>query len=468
MKTIRDVQPLRVAITLTVGVVIWFLPAPDGLTEEAWHLFAIFFSTILAVLIRAVPIFLAAILGMVAAMFTGVMLPEQAYSGFSRDFILLIVAAFLVARAVIKSGLGRRIAFHVIRRLGRSTIGLGYSVMITDALIAPAFPSNTARSGVLFPIVQAICLGSGSSPEDGTEKKLGNYLMIIGMASLTVSSALWLTAMAVNPVGAAIALDAGIEISFASWVLASIVPSLAALVLLPLILLKAVNPETRETPEAPAAAAIELEKMGAMTSAEWLTAVVFAFMIIGWASSGALGIDKAAIAFLGLGVLIMGRVYTMADLKTEGEGLSIWVWFGILFTLSTTLNEYGFMPWLGDRIASQLHGMSPMVVYVALIVAYVLLHYLFVSQTAHLLALFSVFLSVGIESGVNPALMALMLLFATNFFAAVTPQGSSANVLFVASGYLTIGDLYKLGAIITLANLLIYLIIGTPWILLVS
>jgi DASS family divalent anion:Na+ symporter len=111
-------------------------------------------------------------------MLSGVLRPDQAYAGFSKDFILLIVAAFLVARAVIKSGLGRRIAFHVIRRLGRSTLGLGYSVMITDALIAPAFPSNTARSGVLFPIVQAICLGAESTPEDGTEKKLGNYLII--------------------------------------------------------------------------------------------------------------------------------------------------------------------------------------------------------------------------------------------------------------------------------------------------
>jgi len=161
-------------------------------------------------------------------------------------------------------------------------------------------------------------------------------------------------------------------------------------------------------------------------------------------------------------------VYIMADLKTEGEALQIWVWFGILFTLSSSLNEFGFMTWLGGKVASQLQGLAPTVVYVCLIVVYVLLHYLFVSQTAHLLALFSVFMSVGITSGVDPALMALMLLFATNFFAAITPQGSSANVLFVGSGYLTTAELYKYGAVITLANLLIYLVIGTPWILLVS
>ena len=205
-------------------------------------------------LIQAAPIFLAAVLGMVTVMFTGVLRPDQAYAGFAKEFILLIVAAFLVARAVIRSGLGRRIAFHVIRRLGRSTLGLGYSVMITDAIIAPAFPSNTARSGVLYPIVHAICLGSGSSPDDGTEKKLGNFMMIIGMASLTVSSALWLTAMATNPVGATIALEFGVEVGFASWFLAAVVPALSALVVLPMILLPLVNPETKHTPEAPVAA----------------------------------------------------------------------------------------------------------------------------------------------------------------------------------------------------------------------
>ncbi len=465
---ISDIKPGRIVVGAVIGVVIWFLPVPEGLSSEAWRLFAIFFTTILMVLIQALPIFPASVLGMVASMFTGVLRPDQAYAGFSKDFILLIVAAFLVARAVIKSGLGRRIAFHVIRRLGRSTLGLGYSVMITDALIGPAFPSNTARSGVLFPIVQAICLGSGSSPDDGTEKKLGNYLMIVGMASLTVSSALWLTAMATNPVGATIAMDWGVEIGFGSWFLAAAVPAISALVILPLILLKLVDPETKHTPEAPETAAAELEKMGEMSVRERLTAGVFIFMVIGWALSETLAIDKAGIAFLGLGILMMGRVYTMADLKTEGEALSTWVWFGILFTLSTALNEFGFMGWLGDKVASQLQGLTPTVVYVCLIVVYVLLHYLFVSQTAHLLALFGVFTSVGVTSGVDPALMALMLLFATNFFAAITPQGSSANVLFVSSGYLTTAELYKYGAVITLANLLIYLIIGTPWILLVS
>ena len=103
-----------------------------------------------------------------------------------------------------------------------------------------------------------------------------------------------------------------------------------------------------------------------------------------------------------------------------------------------------------------------------LVVAYVLIHYFFVSQTAHMLALYGVFLSVGLAAGVPGGLLALMLLFATNFFAAITPQGSSANVIFAASGYLEIVEMYKYGAVITAVNTVIYLSVGTAWIALLG
>ena len=116
----------------------------------------------------------------------------------------------------------------------------------------------------------------------------------------------------------------------------------------------------------------------------------------------------------------------------------------------------------------RLGGLPTAVADVVLLVVHVALHYLFVSQTAHLLALFAVFLGVGAQLGVTPALLAFQLLFATNYFAVITPQGASANLLFVGSGYLSQGELYKWGAIHTGLCLLIYLLIGTPWLLLVT
>jgi DASS family divalent anion:Na+ symporter len=106
--------------------------------------------------------------------------------------------------------------------------------------------------------------------------------------------------------------------------------------------------------------------------------------------------------------------------------------------------------------------------YVVLIVLYVLIHYMFVSQTSQLLALLGVFVDVGVRGGVPAPLMAFALLFASSYFSVITPQGGSQNVIFVSSGYLAQGELYRLGLLVTLFFLAVFLIIGTPWILLVT
>ena len=92
---------------------------------------------------------------------TGTITPAQAFSGFANSSVLLVVIAFIVAQAVVKSGLGRRISLLMVSRFGGSPLGLAYSLVLTDAAIAPAFPSNTARGGVLFPIVLSVVQGSG-------------------------------------------------------------------------------------------------------------------------------------------------------------------------------------------------------------------------------------------------------------------------------------------------------------------
>jgi DASS family divalent anion:Na+ symporter len=237
------------------------------------------------------------------------------------------------------------------------------------------------------------------------------------------------------------------------------------MVLLPLLLYRVVRPEVTWTPEAPAEARRALAALGPPSRPEWIVAATFVGMVALWAASATLKIDATAVAFLGLGALLVTGVLTLEDIAGEGEVLATFIWFAALFTLSDQLNRLGFMSFLGERLASRLHGLAPLPAGMILVAAYVLLHYLFVSQTAHLLALFGVFLGVGVKLGVGPAPLAFHLLFATNYFAAITPQGSSANVLFAGSGFLSQGDLYRLGALTTAFNLAIYLAIGTPWLL---
>ncbi len=407
-------------------------------------------------------------LAVAAAVITRTVTPAKAFGGFSNGSVLLVVVAFLVARSVVKSGLGRRISLRVVSAFGRSTLGLAYSIFLTDALIAPAFPSNTARGGVLYPIVLSLAEDAGSKPDDPAGRRLGGFLMFCGMASLSVSSALWLTATSANPIGVEVARHAGVAIGFGSWLLTASVPALAAILLLPLVLWRLYPPGVTTTPEAPAAAREALASMGALSRDERLVAVAFALMVAGWVLAGPLGLDVTGIAFAGFGALLATSVLTLEDLSREGDTLQTFLWLAVLFALSGQLNELGFMGYVGERLATALAGVSWPVAYVALVALYVLMHYLFVSQSAQVLALLGVFVDVGLRSGVPAPLMTFALLFASSYFSTITPQGGSQNVIFVGSAYLKQGELYRLGLLTTAFCFLVFLLVGTPWILLVS
>ena len=456
------------ALTAAIVLGLWFSPVPEGLSVRTWHLFALFAGSIFSVVVNALPILTSSVLALAAAVLTRTLSAEEAYSGFANPTILLIVLAFLVARAVVRCGLGQRIGHAVVSVFGRSTLGLVYSVFMVDAVIAPAFPSNTARSGVLYPLAFSLAEAAGARPDDPSRRRLGGLLMFSGIASLSLSSALWLTAMAANPLGAEIARPYGVEITFGSWLIAASVPTLTAMLLLPLVLYKLIPPEITSTPEAPAAARAALARLGPLTRDEQIVAAVFVGMVVLWGIASTFALDSTAVAFLGLGIMLATGVLTLADIAKEGDVLATFIWFAVLFTLSSQLNELGFMGFLGKRLAAAMDGWAWLTAGITLTVAYVLLHYLFVSQTAHLLALFGVFLDVGVKLGVPAAPFAFLLLFATNFFSGITPQGSSANLLFAGSGYLSQGELYRLGAISTGFVLLVYLCVGVPWLAVVT
>src|SRR6188768_2763090 len=449
-------QRIKRAMPFALALGIWFFPVPAGLTAPAWHLFAVFAAAIASVLINAFPLLTASMLAVGAIVMTGTIKPEQAYSGFANSSVLLVVVAFIVAQAVVKSGLGRRVSLFMVSRFGGSSLGLAYSLVLTDAAIAPAFPSNTARGGVLYPIVLSVAQGAGSKPEDPEGRRLGGYLMFCSMAGLAATSA--------NPIAAQIVAQAGLQIDFGKWLLASAVPSLIAIGLLPVIVAKLFPPRVGKTPGAPAAARRELAGMGEMSRDEWITAIVFVLMVAGWIFGNRLQLNTTSVAFMGFGLLLFLGVITLDDITKQGDTLVTFFWLAVLFAMSAQLNELGFMGYVGERLASSLGGLSWVTMYVTLIVLYVLIHYMFVSQSSQVLALFGVFLDVGTKGGVPLPLMAFGLLFASSYFSVITPQGGSQNIIFAASGYLTQRELYKMGLIITLAFLAIYLLIGSPWV----
>jgi DASS family divalent anion:Na+ symporter len=455
-------------LPFALGLGIWFAPIPAGLTREAWQLFAVFAAAIFSVVVNAFPLLTASVLAVGAVVLTGTVDAAKAFAGFANSSVLLVIIAFMVAHAVVKSGLGRRISLLVVSACGRSTLGLAYSIFLTDAMIAPAFPSNTARGGVLYPIILSLAQSAGSKPEDPATRRMGGYLMFCAMASLSVSSALWLTATSANPIGVSLAAQSGVKITFGTWLVAASVPAVATILLLPLIITRLFPPGVTDTPDAPATARQELQSMGPLSRDEWIVAVTFAVMVTGWILAESLGLSVTALAFAGLGALLATNVLTINDIDLQGSTLVTFLWLAVLFALSGQLNELGFMGYVGGKLTAMLEGISWPVAYVVLMVLYVLMHYMFVSQAAQVLALFGVFLDVAVRAGVPAPLMSFALLFASSYFSTITPQGGSQNIIFVGSNYLTQGELYRLGLLTTGFCLLVFLVLGTPWLLLVA
>src|SRR4051812_37753665 len=238
----RGTNVARAAV-LAMAVAVWLVPPPEGLTVQAWRVFVVLAAAIVSVVVNAFPILTASVFAVAAAVLTGILPPAKAYAGFANGTILLIVLAFLVARSVVKCGLGTRLGHLIVRVFGRSTLGLSYSIFLVDGLIAPAFPSNTARSGVVFPLAFSLADAAGAKPGDERCQRVGRFLMYSGIVSLSLSSALWLTAMAANPLGMEIARHFGVHMAFGSWLVAASVPTLVGMLVLPLLLYRVIGPE---------------------------------------------------------------------------------------------------------------------------------------------------------------------------------------------------------------------------------
>jgi hypothetical protein len=239
---------LPTAVVVAFTLMIWFvIPVPAGVSLNAWHLFALFVGTIVGIISNAMPLGAISIVAIALVAVTGVTNPGKpaaavmdALSGFANPLIWLIVIAVMVAMAVLKTGLGRRIGYYFVMLLGKRTLGVAYGLVLSELVIAPVTPSNTARGGcIIHPIMRSIAASYGSSPELGTTKTIGRYLALVNYNVNPITSAMFITATAPNPLLVALiaqATGSSIHITWGQWALAALLPCLCMLLVMPLVL----------------------------------------------------------------------------------------------------------------------------------------------------------------------------------------------------------------------------------------
>jgi DASS family divalent anion:Na+ symporter len=468
----KEINFKSFAITLVVGLIIWFIPVPDGVKPNAWHLLAIFVATIVGIILKAAPMGTMAMLGITLCAATQVLAPgkpidaiKNALSGFGNSTIWLIGLAFFIARGFIKTGLGNRLAYNFIKLFGKSTLGLAYGLNTADLILAPAIPSNTARAGgVIFPIMKSIAVNMGSSPEKPeTHRKIGAFLTLSSYNANLITSVMFLTATASNPMAQKFAHDLGVNITWGSWAMAAAVPGLVCFLLVPLFLYKFYPPELKQTKEAPAMAAAKLKEMGKISLQEWLMVATFIILLVLWIFGNLMSIDATTGALIGLCILLLCGVLTWEDVKSEKGAWDTIVWFSALVMMGSYLNSLGLIGWFGHLVGGSMKHFSWQLAFPLIILVYSYCHYMFASATAQVAAMYSVFLAVGIAVGVPGPMLAIFLGTCPTLMGSLTHYGHGPAPIFFGSTYVDMKDWWKQGFFMSVLFLLVWFIVGGVW-----
>lgn len=449
-------QAISMLIPVLVMLVVWFIPAPEGLSANAWHFMAIFLGVVVGLVIEPVPAALVGLVGVSMVALLGLVgkTPaanvKWALSGFSNSIIWLIFAAFMFAMGYQRTGLGKRISLIMVKYMGKSSLGLGYAVAFADLVLSPFMPSNTARSGgTIFPIASNIPLIFGSTPEN-EPRKLGAYISWVAMAATCVTSSMFLTALAPNLLAIdLIAKGSNVAIEWGAWAKIMVPLMLPLFLLTPWLAYVLYPPTQKQSPEAPAWAAAELKKMGSISFKEILMGLFAILALVLWIFGKELKVDATMAAISIVALMVLCKVISWEDVVGNKGAWNVLVWFSTLVALAAGLKDVGILAWIGKIAEASLTGLSPTMLMIAMLTLFFLLHYFFASVTAHVTALVPVFVVIAVKFIAPEQLPAFMIILSGSLgiMGIITPYGTGPSPIWYGAGYISQARWWALGAI---------------------
>jgi DASS family divalent anion:Na+ symporter len=466
---------------ILIGVVLWFAPHPQELSDAAWHCFAVFAATICSFIVRPLPMGPMVLLGLLVlaatntlAAATGVVYEsraqalkasfEYALHGFADKTVWLVVAAFLLSGAVIRTGLGRRIALNMISRLGRTTLGLAYAAAGAELILGPFVPSNTARGGgIMAPIMNSLARALESNPKVHP-RRAGEYLMLCGAHLNLITAAMFLTGMAGNPlISVAAKKHLGRDFDWLTWFTGSIAPGLVGLALLPLFLYFIAPPEIKDARAAQQKARGDLTALGPWTAGQTILALVFAVMLALWVTKPLHGLPTTLVALAGVATLVVSGVERWKDVMGNAAAWDAMVWLGGLVMMSNALRDLGFVSWFAATIGRNITGLAPLAAALVLALIYFYSMYGFSMMTGHIMAFVGGFFIVAASAGTPPLLIAALLAYFSNLCGCTTNYSSGPIIIYFGLGYVPSPRWFKIGFLVSLFHLAVWLGVGLPY-----
>ena len=449
---------------LFLGIILWMIKPPSGLDQKAYLMFIIFSSTILSILIKAIPMSTSVLIGLLLSVITNLMSLKDALIGFGDSTTWLVVIAFLIAGVIIETGLGRRIALICINLLGKTVTGLGYAICASELILGPLVPSNTARGGgIIAPIVDSISRSLGSEPQKDPEIA-GEYLHLVGAHANLITAAMFLTGMAANPIISRAALEVyGIEFGWSTWALGGIIPGLIGLTGLPIFLKYFSRPTIGSIENVREDIQLRIKELGQWAFREIAMVVTLILMLSLWATKSFHGMGTTTVALFGLVMLLILNIATWDQLVKNYKAWDTLIWLGGLLTLATGLKSTGFISWILESMNSSLEGMEPFTLLILLVIIYFYSMYIFSMLTAHIVALGSTIMVVASGTDLNPILVVGIIAYLSSLCGCLTNYSTGPVIIYFGNGYSKPSNWFKIGFYVSIYHLIIWSLFGSLW-----
>ena len=443
----------------------WNITPPAEITLNGWRITMVFVATIAGVMSCTMPMGMVVIMTICFSVITNIIPINKAFSGFASTAVWLIIGAFCIAKAVIKTGLGERVAYYLISKMGSSLKGIAYSLLFTDFLISPFIPSATARAGGIFlPIGKALITEFKSEKQDSA---IAKFIMMIIFHSNIITNTMFLTAMAGNPIAVRIASNLGIQITWIDWAIAALIPGIISIIALPLILGKlcGINDINQsKNNDTVIAAKNALQKLGPLTKKEAYLVIIFIGLISMWMLEQVTGINAAIVALVGMSALLLTKIIEWQDVIEEKGAWDTMIWYGGLLMLADAISGAGSIQWLVNITTEILAELDKGLILAICGLFFFYIHYFFASTTAHLTAMLAPFILLLTQTLGFPAVpAALGLTFLSSLSGGLTHYGISPAPLLFGVGYVSLKSWWQLSGITATWNFALWIFTGFIW-----
>jgi len=449
------VTVLLVVFGVAASLFIYLAPLPSGLTHAGKAASAVFLLCTMLWVTNVLPIGITGLLAIALLGLGGAVTPADAFAAFGNSAVFFILGVFIIAAALVKSGLSKRWALLFLVRFGRSPYVFATGLMLTSA-IATVFMPAQATTAMLFPIAfevaRAMKLRPGVSP-------YGKVLFLsLAWGAMVGSNASFLGSTRA-PLALGMLFKAhGITVTFSEWMLASLPLVVLGIIVIPLILRVSFPREDVDFQGARKVLESAVTNLGGIQWPQVKVGGLMLLTIFAWIFLAG-RVDLAIIALLSATAM-----FAIGALKWEDlEGRIYWsviLMYGGAIALGVALDRTGAAQWFVTRGLGEIR-ISPFFAIAGIAVAA-----LIVSEFMSNAAAVAVMLPLGFTFGEQLGAAPVAIMLATSFGAGLDfalPISSAPNTIAFASGYIRMTDFLKAGAIMTLVSIAIMLLVAKVW-----